>query len=81
MCCNVFTMSMDFIEVDYIELCCSTYNQDSQNGKPFTELIAVALEGSFSDCNLKAVLRMPNLICNKLKCHKNKDLLTWCSLY
>lgn len=36
-CCNVFTMSMDFIEVDYIELCCSTYNQDSQDGKPFAE--------------------------------------------
>ncbi len=52
-------MSMDFIEVDYIELCCSTYNQDSQDGKPFAELIGAALEGGFSECNLNAVL--PNV--------------------
>lgn len=68
MFCNVFTMSMDFIEVDYIELCCSTYNQDSQDGKPFAELIGAALAGGFSDCNLNAVL--PNLISNRHKWHK-----------
>ncbi len=65
---NVFTMSMDFIEVDYIELCCSTYNQDSQDGKPFAELIGAALEGGFSDCNLNAVL--PNVISNRPKWRK-----------
>lgn len=76
MFCNVFPMSMDFIEVDYIELCCSTYNQDSQDGKPFAELIGTALEGGFSDCNLNAVL--PNVISNRpkgLKIFRSVDLI------
>lgn len=39
---NVFTTSMDFIEADYVELCCSAYNQDCQHGTAFAELINAA---------------------------------------
>lgn len=63
--CNVFTTSMDFIEVHYVELCCSVYKQDCQHGKAFAELVSAASQ---------------NTICMQ-RCHENKNLLTAYSQY
>lgn len=60
-------MSMDFIEVDYKELCCSTYNQDSQDGKPFAEpFLRLQFKCSIAKFDIQ-----------QTKMTKNSDLLTW----